>query len=46
MPNEPLVRRSPLAPAPRPQLRTSADDIRPLRPDANLPPVEPDLPVE
>jgi outer membrane protein assembly factor BamD len=33
-------------PAPRPQLRTSADDIRPLRPDANLPPVEPDLPVE
>ena len=24
----------------------AADDIRPLRPDANLPPVEPDLPVE
>jgi len=33
-------------PAPRPQLRTSAEDIRPLQPDANLPPVEPDLPVE
>jgi outer membrane protein assembly factor BamD len=33
-------------PAPKPQLRTSADDIQPLRPDANLPPVEPDLPVE
>ena len=32
-------------PAPRPQLRTSAEDIRPLQP-ANLPPVEPDLPVE
>ena len=33
-------------PAPKPQLRTSAEDIRPLQPDANLPPVEPDLPVE
>ncbi len=33
-------------PAPRPQLRTSAEDVQPLRPDANLPPVEPDLPVE
>ena len=33
-------------PAPRPQLRTSADDVQPLRPDANLPPVEPDLPSE
>lgn len=33
-------------PAPKPQLRTSADDVQPLRPDANLPPVEPDLPVE
>lgn len=33
-------------PAPKPKLRTSADDIRPLRPDANLPPVEPELPVE
>ncbi|MFM7373842.1 MAG: outer membrane protein assembly factor BamD [Chthoniobacterales bacterium] len=33
-------------PAPRPQLRTSADDVQPLRPDANLPPVEPDLPTE
>jgi len=33
-------------PAPKPQLRTSADDVRPLQPDANLPPVEPDLPVE
>ena len=33
-------------PAPKPNLRTSVDDIRPLRPDADLPPVEPDLPVE
>ncbi len=33
-------------PAPKPQLRTSADDVQPLRPDANLPPVEPDLPIE
>jgi outer membrane protein assembly factor BamD len=33
-------------PAPRPQLRTSADDVQPLRPYANLPPVEPDLPTE
>lgn len=33
-------------PAPKPKLRTSANDIRPLRPDANLPPVEPELPVE
>lgn len=33
-------------PAPRPQLRTSANDVQPLRPDANLPPVEPELPVE
>ena len=33
-------------PAPKPKLRTSVDDIRPLRPDADLPPVEPDLPVE
>ncbi|MEY3479897.1 MAG: outer membrane protein assembly factor BamD [Verrucomicrobiota bacterium] len=33
-------------PAPKPELRTSADDVRPLQPDANLPPVEPDLPTE
>ncbi|MFZ9932018.1 MAG: tetratricopeptide repeat protein [Chthoniobacterales bacterium] len=33
-------------PAPRPQLRTSSGDIRTLQPDADLPPVEPDLPVE
>lgn len=33
-------------PAPRPQLRTSARDVRPVAPDANLPPVEPDLPSE
>ena len=33
-------------PAPKPKLRTSADDIRPLRGDANLPPVEPELPAE
>lgn len=33
-------------PAPKPELRTSAGDIRPLQPDANLPPVEPDLPIE
>lgn len=34
------------APAPKPKLRTSVDDIRPLQPDANLPAVEPTLPVE
>lgn len=33
-------------PPPRPQLRTSAQDIRPVGADANLPPVEPELPVE
>ncbi len=33
-------------PAPRPQLRTSASDVRPVGADANLPAVEPDLPVE
>ncbi len=33
-------------PAPKPQLRTSASDIRPVGPDANLPPVEPELPSE
>ncbi|MBJ7326095.1 MAG: outer membrane protein assembly factor BamD [Chthoniobacterales bacterium] len=33
-------------PAPRPQLRTSANDVQPLQPEENLPPVEPELPVE
>ena len=31
-------------PAPKPQLRTSATDVQPLPPPADLPPVEPDLP--
>ncbi len=30
--------------APKPQLRTSATDVQPLPPPADLPPVEPDLP--
>lgn len=33
-------------PAPKPQLRTSASDVRPVGADANLPPVEPELPIE
>lgn len=34
-------------PPPRPRLRTSATDVRPVGPEAvDLPPVEPDLPVE
>ena len=34
-------------PPPRPRLRTSSRDVRPVAPEAvNLPPVEPDLPVE
>jgi len=33
-------------PPPRPRLRTSADDVRPLLPEPSLPSVEPDLPVE
>lgn len=31
-------------PAPKPQLRTSATDVQPLPPPADLPPVEPELP--
>jgi outer membrane protein assembly factor BamD len=34
-------------PPPRPRLRTSSRDVRPVAPESvNLPPVEPDLPVE
>lgn len=34
-------------PAPKPRLRTSIRDVQPVgMPDANLPPVEPELPVE
>lgn len=33
-------------PPPRPQLRTSVQDVRPVGTDANLPPVEPELPIE
>lgn len=32
-------------PAPKPQLRTSADDVQPMK-DSDLPPVEPELPHE
>jgi len=33
-------------PAPRPQVRTSSNDVQPLKPDEKLPAVEPELPVE
>jgi len=33
-------------PAPRPQLRTSSNDVQPLKPDEAIPAVEPELPAE